>query len=59
MMIAIMVWGQKWRGCNVVVNCDNEAVVTVLGSRYSREPHLMHVLRVLFFADWYVLFVVV
>ena len=43
-MIAVMIWGHKWWGYNVVVNCDNEAVVTVLGSQYSREPHLMHML---------------
>ena len=50
-MIAVMIWGHKWQGYNVVVNCDNEAVVTVLGSWYSREPHLMHMLRVLFFTE--------
>ena len=29
----------------------NEAVVTILGSRYCKEPALMHMLRVLFFAE--------
>ena len=38
--------GSEVVGCNVVVNCDNETVVTLLGSRYSREPHLMHMLFV-------------
>jgi len=50
-MIAVMICGHKWQGCNIVVNCDNEAVVVVLGRRYSKEPHLMHMLWVLFFAE--------
>ena len=33
--------------------CDNEAVVAVLCSRYCKEPCLMHMLRVLFFAEAY------
>ena len=50
-LIAVMTWGQKWRGYIVTVLCDNEAVVTILGSRYCKEPTLMHMLRVLFFAE--------
>ena len=50
-LIAVMTWGKKWRGYTVVVFCDNEAIVTVLGSRYCKEPTLMHMLRVLFFAE--------
>ena len=47
-LIAVMTWGQKWRGYTVSVFCDNEAVVTILGSQYCKEPKLMHMLRVLF-----------
>ena len=39
----------------MVVHCDNEAAVVVLNSGYSRDPHIMHLLRALFFikAWWY------
>ena len=50
-LIAVMIWGQKWRGYTVAVFCDNEAVVAILGSQYCKEPTLMHMLRVLFFAE--------
>ena len=50
-MIAVMIWGSKWQGCTVLVHCDNEAVVAILSSRYCKEPRLMHMLRVLFFAE--------
>ena len=52
-LIAVMIWGYKWRGCTVVFYFDNEAVVAVLCSRYCKEPRLMHMLRVLFFAEAY------
>ena len=35
----------------MVVFCDNETVVTILGSWYYKEPTLMHMLRVLFLAE--------
>ena len=38
-----------------MVYCDNEAVVAVLSSHYCKELRLMHMLRVLFFAEAYVL----
>ena len=43
-LIAVMTWGKKWRSYTVVVFCDNEAVVTVLGSRCCKKPTLMHML---------------
>ena len=46
-----MTWGKKWEGYTVVVFCDNETVVTILGSWYYKEPTLMHMLRVLFLAE--------
>ena len=50
-MIAVMIWGYKWQGHTVLFYCDNEAVVAILSSRYCKEPRLMHMLRVLFFAE--------
>ena len=38
-------------GCKIVARCDNEGVVTVLGSRYSKEPHIMHMLHMFFFIE--------
>lgn len=50
-LIAALIWGQQWRGCVITSHCDNEAVVSILNSRYSRDPHLMHMLRILFFVE--------
>ena len=50
-MIAVMIWGNKWRGYTVLVYCDNEAIVAILTSRFCKKPHLMHMLQVLFFAE--------
>jgi len=50
-LIATVVWGSNWKGFSVMVHCDNEAVVTVLNSRYSKDHHLMHMLRTLFFIE--------
>ena len=53
-LIAAVIWGKKWKKYSVVANCDNEAVVVILNSRYSKDPHLMHMLRTLFFIEaWY------
>ena len=50
-LIATVIWGKKWKGYSVVANCDNEAVVTILNSRHSKDLHLMHMLRTLFFIE--------
>ncbi len=52
-ILAVMVWGRSWFGCHVHCHCDNEAVVTILGSRYALNPDLMHLLRWLFFLEAY------
>jgi len=39
------------RQVGVVSNCDNQAVVAVLNSQYSREKDLMQLLRCLFFLE--------
>lgn len=50
-IIASAVWGHGWSGKCVVSNCDNQAVVAVLNSRYSREKDIMQLLRCLFFLE--------
>ena len=52
-MIASFLWGRNWRGYKITVYCDNEAVVCVLNNRYSRDCHLAHMLRILFFVEAY------
>ena len=53
-VLACAVWGREWNKRQVVVHCDNEAAVVVLNSGYSRDPHIMHLLRALFFIKaWY------
>ncbi|MCG8431273.1 MAG: hypothetical protein MJA29_08890, partial [Candidatus Omnitrophica bacterium] len=44
-LVAAFIWGPLWHGKRVTSNCDNSAVVAVLNSRYSREKHLMQLLR--------------
>ena len=48
LVLAYMIWGCRWMGRRIVVYCDNEAVVEMLGTGYSREPNLMHLLRCIF-----------
>ena len=50
-LIATIIWGPELSGKRVLSNCDNAAVVAVLNSRYSREKHLIHLLRCLFFVE--------
>ena len=50
-VIAAVIWGHQWSGHRVLSNCDNQAVVAVLNSRYSKEKDLMQLLRCLFFVE--------
>ena len=50
-LIASAVWGHQWAGHRVQCHCDSEAVMAVLKSRTSKHPHLMHLLRCLFFIE--------
>ncbi len=50
-LIAGLLWGRDWAGCYVRCWCDNQAVVSILHSRYSRDDELMHLLRCLFFVE--------
>ena len=53
-ILAVMVWGRRWSGSLVVVHCDNQAVVTIVNSGYSKDKDIMHMMRCLFFirAHW-------
>ncbi len=52
-VLALATWGKAWKGRHVHCRCDNKAVVSILGSRYARNPDLMHLLRCLFFFEAY------
>ena len=43
-----MVWGKLWKGSHVCCQCDNQAAVAIIQSRYSRDDKLIHLLRCLF-----------
>ena len=48
-VLACIVWGTGWRQQSVLAHCDNQSVVDVVNSGYSRDAQLMHLLRSLFF----------
>ena len=50
-IIAMVVWGETWRGTQVLCSCDNQEIVAALAVRSSRETHIMHMLRCLFFIE--------
>ena len=53
-VIAAALFGKTWSGQLVEFRVDNMAVVQVLQSTYCKEPHLMHLTRLLvFFAAHY------
>jgi hypothetical protein len=50
-IIAGIIWGDRWANCHVRALCDNQAVVEVINRRYCRDDDLMHLLRCLFFVE--------
>ena len=48
-VMACAIWGRAWRRQAVLAHCDNQAVVEVINSGSCRDPHLMQLLRSLFF----------
>ena len=52
-VLSVMTWGGRWHGRRLHCNCDNEGVVHVVASRYSRDSSIMHLLRCLFFLEAY------
>ena len=52
-VLACLVWGKLWRNQGILVHSDNEAVVAVINSGYSKDSSLMQLLRCLFFIKAY------
>ena len=50
-LISGLIWGRQWAGKYVCCRCDNQSVVDIIHSRYSRDDDLMHLLRSLFFVE--------
>ena len=48
-VIAAALWGQHWEGTRVQFHSDNQAVVAALSKQSARDPHMMHLLRCMFF----------
>ncbi len=44
-------WGATWRDCQVVCHCDNQSVVADLKSRSTKHKGMMHLLRIVVFAE--------
>ena len=47
------IFGKQWVGKIVQFRVDNEAVVEIIKEGYSRDPHLMHMVRMLVFLACY------
>lgn len=48
-VVAAAVFGSKWKGHLIQFLVDNMAVVHILNSTYSKDSHLMHLIRILVF----------
>ncbi len=48
-ILAAMIWGQSWKGKTVRARCDNTAVVAIVNSGTSKNPHAMNLVRCLSF----------
>ena len=47
-------WGVFWQGNQVLVQCDNMAVVQIIATNTSTDTTMMHLLRALhFFSAYY------
>ena len=49
MVVAAGIFGPKWNGRLLQFSVDNMAVVHILNSTYSKDAHLMHLIRILVF----------
>ena len=50
-LLAVVTWGPAHRGARFFCYTDNPAVVTVVNTRQARDPHLLHLVRCLFFLE--------
>ena len=44
-LVALRVWGKLWTSTHVLIFCDNEAVVQVVGNNRTKDPFLAACLR--------------
>ena len=44
-MVAVLLWGQFWRGRRIQLFCDNEAVVSVINTGRTKDAVLATCLR--------------
>jgi hypothetical protein len=47
-VLAAILWGNKWQGQAVLFQCDNQAVVHCIKAHTSKDPLVMQLLRCLF-----------
>ena len=52
-MLAAAIFGLQWQGHLIPFSVDKMSVVHVVNSTYSKDPHLMHMIRVLVFLAAY------
>jgi len=48
-VLAMAIWGRKWKGKTVKCRCDNAAVVAIVNSGSSKDEKAMHLMRSAFF----------
>ena len=48
-VLAVLLWGNVWRGRAILVHCDNQAAVEVMNSGYRRDTGMMQSIWCLFF----------
>ena len=48
-VLAVALWGRQWTHCQVLVQCDNMAVVSVINTLKCKESTLLHLMRCLHF----------
>jgi len=44
-LVACRLWGSSWQGLRIIVQCDNEAVVSSLNSGHVHDSYLAIYLR--------------
>ena len=53
-LVAVVVWGRRWKGHRVRWFCDNQAAVFAWNARFCRDRSMMNLMRCLFFVEaWF------
>ena len=52
-VISSAIWGDRWKGHKVQAFCDNTAAVGAINAIVSKDKHMVHILRCLFFIEAY------